>query len=258
MMRSIRPDAFCAGVDAPAGSRVAGMWGPSCKCGSRARLRTRAAALGDYALRRPRCRPARCRGPAGTMRRPASPTATGHGIARAMRVFGFAGWSGSGKTTLIEQIIPRLVERGLVVSLVKHAHHTRRNRPAGQGLVPAPPRGLQRGPGVVGHALGADARAARRARAHAAQRRSRGFRPATSRSLKATRRTRSRSSKSGEMTSASRCCTRRIRTFSASRPTARTRCRRNRRRGCRCSRFPTLMRSQHSSPQSATAGPLGD
>ncbi len=40
-----------------------------------------------------------------------------------MRVFGFAGWSGSGKTTLIERIIPRLVERGLVVSLVKHAHH---------------------------------------------------------------------------------------------------------------------------------------
>src|SRR5437016_2731952 len=40
-----------------------------------------------------------------------------------MRVFGFAGWSGSGKTTLIEQIIPRLVARGLEVSLVKHAHH---------------------------------------------------------------------------------------------------------------------------------------
>ena len=40
-----------------------------------------------------------------------------------MRVFGFAGWSGSGKTTLIEQVIPRLVARGLVVSLVKHAHH---------------------------------------------------------------------------------------------------------------------------------------
>jgi molybdopterin-guanine dinucleotide biosynthesis adapter protein len=40
-----------------------------------------------------------------------------------MRVFGFAGWSGSGKTTLIEQVIPRLVARGLSVSLVKHAHH---------------------------------------------------------------------------------------------------------------------------------------
>ena len=40
-----------------------------------------------------------------------------------MRVFGFAGWSGSGKTTLIERLIPRFVARGLVVSLVKHAHH---------------------------------------------------------------------------------------------------------------------------------------
>jgi molybdopterin-guanine dinucleotide biosynthesis adapter protein len=41
-----------------------------------------------------------------------------------MRVFGFAGWSGSGKTTLIEQLIPRLSGSGLVVSLVKHAHHS--------------------------------------------------------------------------------------------------------------------------------------
>jgi molybdopterin-guanine dinucleotide biosynthesis protein B len=40
-----------------------------------------------------------------------------------MRIFGFAGWSGSGKTTLIEQLIPRLVGRGLRVSLIKHAHH---------------------------------------------------------------------------------------------------------------------------------------
>jgi molybdopterin-guanine dinucleotide biosynthesis protein B len=40
-----------------------------------------------------------------------------------MRAFGFAGWSGSGKTTLIERLVPRLVGRGLVVSLVKHAHH---------------------------------------------------------------------------------------------------------------------------------------
>jgi molybdopterin-guanine dinucleotide biosynthesis protein B len=40
-----------------------------------------------------------------------------------MRIFGFAGWSGSGKTTLIEQLIPRLVRKGLAVSLVKHAHH---------------------------------------------------------------------------------------------------------------------------------------
>ncbi len=41
-----------------------------------------------------------------------------------MQVFGFAGFSGSGKTTLIEQLIPRFVLRGLVVSLVKHAHHS--------------------------------------------------------------------------------------------------------------------------------------
>mgnify|MGYP001103429860 FL=1 len=40
-----------------------------------------------------------------------------------MRIFGFAGWSGSGKTTLVEQLVPRLVGRGLKVSLVKHAHH---------------------------------------------------------------------------------------------------------------------------------------
>jgi molybdopterin-guanine dinucleotide biosynthesis protein B len=42
----------------------------------------------------------------------------------ASKMFGFAGWSGSGKTTLIEQLIPRLVARGLKVSLVKHAHHS--------------------------------------------------------------------------------------------------------------------------------------
>jgi molybdopterin-guanine dinucleotide biosynthesis protein B len=40
-----------------------------------------------------------------------------------LRVIGFAGFSGSGKTTLIEQLIPRLVDRGLRVSLIKHAHH---------------------------------------------------------------------------------------------------------------------------------------
>lgn len=40
-----------------------------------------------------------------------------------MRCFGFAGYSGAGKTTLIEQLIPRMVMRGLRVSLIKHAHH---------------------------------------------------------------------------------------------------------------------------------------
>jgi molybdopterin-guanine dinucleotide biosynthesis protein B len=40
-----------------------------------------------------------------------------------MRIIGLAGWSGSGKTTLLTKIIPRLIERGLAVSTVKHAHH---------------------------------------------------------------------------------------------------------------------------------------
>ncbi len=41
-----------------------------------------------------------------------------------MRVFGLAGWSGSGKTTLAIRLIPALVERGVTVSTVKHAHHS--------------------------------------------------------------------------------------------------------------------------------------
>lgn len=41
-----------------------------------------------------------------------------------MKVVGFAGYSGSGKTTLVEKLIPALRERGLRVSVIKHAHHT--------------------------------------------------------------------------------------------------------------------------------------
>ena len=41
-----------------------------------------------------------------------------------MKVFGFAGYSGSGKTTLIERLIPLFTQRGIGVSLIKHAHHT--------------------------------------------------------------------------------------------------------------------------------------
>jgi molybdopterin-guanine dinucleotide biosynthesis protein B len=41
----------------------------------------------------------------------------------ASRVFGIAGWSGSGKTTLMIKLIPVLVERGLRVATLKHAHH---------------------------------------------------------------------------------------------------------------------------------------
>ena len=41
-----------------------------------------------------------------------------------MKIFGIAGYSGSGKTTLIEKLIPVCTQRGLAVSLIKHAHHT--------------------------------------------------------------------------------------------------------------------------------------
>ncbi len=40
-----------------------------------------------------------------------------------MNVLGFAGYSGSGKTTLLEKVIPLLRQRGLRVSVIKHAHH---------------------------------------------------------------------------------------------------------------------------------------
>ncbi len=39
------------------------------------------------------------------------------------RIIGFAGWSGAGKTTLIRQVIARLVQQGLRVATLKHAHH---------------------------------------------------------------------------------------------------------------------------------------
>ncbi|WP_210209873.1 molybdopterin-guanine dinucleotide biosynthesis protein B [Pseudolabrys taiwanensis] len=42
---------------------------------------------------------------------------------RATRIIGLAGWSGSGKTTVIKKVIPRLIERGISVSTLKHAHH---------------------------------------------------------------------------------------------------------------------------------------
>ncbi|QDX81026.1 molybdopterin-guanine dinucleotide biosynthesis protein B [Denitratisoma sp. DHT3] len=40
-----------------------------------------------------------------------------------MKVFGICGYSGSGKTTLLEAVIALMTNRGLKVSLVKHAHH---------------------------------------------------------------------------------------------------------------------------------------
>ncbi len=40
-----------------------------------------------------------------------------------MRIIGLAGWSGAGMTTLMTRVIPVLVQRGLKVATVKHAHH---------------------------------------------------------------------------------------------------------------------------------------
>ncbi len=40
-----------------------------------------------------------------------------------MKVIGLAGWSGAGKTTLLSKLIPHLVDRGLRISTIKHAHH---------------------------------------------------------------------------------------------------------------------------------------
>lgn len=39
-----------------------------------------------------------------------------------MHVFGIAGHSGMGKTTLLERLVPSLIARGRVVSLIKHSH----------------------------------------------------------------------------------------------------------------------------------------
>ena len=41
-----------------------------------------------------------------------------------MKVIGFAGWSGAGKTTLLSRVIPHLLEQGLRISVIKHAHHS--------------------------------------------------------------------------------------------------------------------------------------
>src|ERR1700761_3355681 len=40
-----------------------------------------------------------------------------------MKAIGLAGWSGAGKTTLLTRAIPLLLQRGLRVSVIKHAHH---------------------------------------------------------------------------------------------------------------------------------------
>jgi molybdopterin-guanine dinucleotide biosynthesis protein B len=40
-----------------------------------------------------------------------------------MKVIGLSGWSGAGKTTLLSHVVPCLLDRGLRVSVIKHAHH---------------------------------------------------------------------------------------------------------------------------------------
>jgi len=42
----------------------------------------------------------------------------------AHRVFGVTGWKNAGKTTLLARLVTELTGRGLVVSTVKHAHHS--------------------------------------------------------------------------------------------------------------------------------------
>ena len=38
-------------------------------------------------------------------------------------VLGFAAFSGTGKTTLLEKLIPKLTEQGILIGMIKHAHH---------------------------------------------------------------------------------------------------------------------------------------
>lgn len=39
------------------------------------------------------------------------------------RVLGIVGWSGSGKTVLLTRLIPHLLQQGLRIATLKHAHH---------------------------------------------------------------------------------------------------------------------------------------
>ncbi len=39
-------------------------------------------------------------------------------------VIGFSAYSGTGKTTLLKQVLPRLRESGLRITVIKHAHHS--------------------------------------------------------------------------------------------------------------------------------------
>jgi molybdopterin-guanine dinucleotide biosynthesis protein MobB len=65
--------------------------------------------------------------PSPRHRRPADPPAVPPGPVLAV-----CGWSGSGKTTVLAAVIPRLVERGLAVAVVKHDAHGIRVDPEGK------------------------------------------------------------------------------------------------------------------------------
>lgn len=39
-------------------------------------------------------------------------------------IFGIVGWKNSGKTTLVARLVKEFTERGLIVSAIKHAHHS--------------------------------------------------------------------------------------------------------------------------------------
>lgn len=41
-----------------------------------------------------------------------------------MNVFGVVGWKNSGKTGLMERLVTDITARGLIVSTIKHAHHS--------------------------------------------------------------------------------------------------------------------------------------
>lgn len=46
-----------------------------------------------------------------------------HQISSATPLIGIAAFSGTGKTTLLTQVIPLLLQRGIRVGMIKHAHH---------------------------------------------------------------------------------------------------------------------------------------
>jgi molybdopterin-guanine dinucleotide biosynthesis protein MobB len=45
-------------------------------------------------------------------------------VDRPKNVFGITGWKNSGKTTLLELLVREFASKGLIVSTIKHAHHT--------------------------------------------------------------------------------------------------------------------------------------